>query len=126
MRLVDTSAWIEWLASTPTGEGIGLEFPEMAQCIVPTMVQFELTKWLRREVSEEVVHAFLAYSQDCVVTPLSTAIALRAAELSHHYKLASADAIIYASALYQNADLLTCDHHFEGLPDVIYIMKTKV
>ncbi len=34
--------------------------------------------------------------------------------------VATADAIIYATAQESNAELLTCDAHFEGLPGVIY------
>jgi len=125
MRLVDSSAWIEWLLLTPTGERIGPEFPEMSDQLVPTLVEFELVKWLRREASEVAVHAFLAYSQECVVVPLTTEIALKAAELAVEYKLATADAIIYATAFEHGADVLTCDRHFEGLEGVIYIEKAE-
>lgn len=38
-------------------------------------------------------------------------------------KLATADAIVYATALGYGADLLTCDRHFEKLPDVRFIPK---
>ena len=34
-----------------------------------------------------------------------------------------ADAIIYATARAQGADLLTCDRHFEGLPGVRFFAK---
>ncbi len=36
---------------------------------------------------------------------------------------ATADAIVYATALAHGAELLTCDAHFEGLANVIYIRK---
>ncbi|HWZ48440.1 MAG TPA: PIN domain-containing protein [Herbaspirillum sp.] len=32
--------------------------------------------------------------------------------------MATADAIVYATARQQGADLLTCDAHFQGLPGV--------
>jgi hypothetical protein len=48
--VVNTSAWIEWLADTPTGRRLGKQFPEKSLCIVPTIVQLELSKWLVREV----------------------------------------------------------------------------
>lgn len=35
----------------------------------------------------------------------------------------SVDAIVYATALAYGADLLTCDAHFEGLPDVVFFRK---
>ncbi len=41
--------------------------------------------------------------------PLDTTIALLAADLHHEHKLATADAIVYATAQHRNAELLTCD-----------------
>jgi hypothetical protein len=38
--------------------------------------------------------------------------------------LATADAIVYATALQQGIDLLTCDGHFEGLHGVTLFSKT--
>jgi predicted nucleic acid-binding protein len=49
-----------------------------------------------------------------------------AAELCGRHKLATADAIVYATALEYGADLLTCDAHFAGLTGVVFIAKTKV
>ncbi len=40
-------------------------------------------------------------------------------------KLATADAILFATARAQGATLLTCDEHFEGLPGVTLIEKIK-
>ena len=118
LRVVDTSAWIEWLAGSPLGKKLGKEIPEKARCIVPTIVQLELSKWLVRELGEDQADQVIAYTQKCVVVPLDTAIALMAADLHRAHKLATADAIVYATARQQGADLLTCDRHFEGLSDV--------
>ena len=52
MRVVDTSIWIEWLIDSPLKQAIAEAFPETAQCIVPTIVQLELDKWLMREAGE--------------------------------------------------------------------------
>jgi predicted nucleic acid-binding protein len=58
----------------------------------------------------------------CHVVPLDTAIALEAAAVCRRHKLPTTDAIIYATAIHQSADLLTCDHHFAG-PNVTVIEK---
>lgn len=121
--VVDTSAWIEWLADTALGKRLGKQFPDKPQCIVPTMVQLELSKWLLREVGEDQADQVIAYTLKCVVVPLDTAIALLAADLHREYKLATADAIVYATARRQGASLLTCDAHFEGLPGVALFAK---
>ena len=44
MRVVDTSAWIEYLVGSPLGKRLAREIPEKAQCVVPTIVQLELAK----------------------------------------------------------------------------------
>ena len=125
MILVDTSAWIEWLIGSPTAEKLAEQLPEQAEWLVPTMVQLELAKWLTREVGEDKADQVIAFTQVCHVVPLDTEIALAAAESCREHKLATADAIIFATARAQGAMLLTCDAHFEGLPGVTLIEKIK-
>jgi predicted nucleic acid-binding protein len=123
-RVVDTSAWIEWLTGSALRKRLGKQFPDKPQCIVPTIVQLELSKWLVRELGEDEADQVIAYTQKCVVVPLDTAIALLAADLHREHKLATADAIVYATARHAGAALLTCDSHFENLPDVAFFPKS--
>lgn len=125
MLLVDTSAWIEWLIGSPTGEKVAGRLPEQADWLVPTMVQLELAKWLAREVGEEKADQVIAFTQVCQVVPLDTEIALAAAEACREHRLATADAIVFATARARGATLLTCDTHFDGLPGVTLIEKIK-
>lgn len=121
--VVDTSAWVEWLVDGPLRRPLITLMPPRERCVVPTMVQLELCKWLLRERGEDEADAVMAYTQKCQVWPLDTATALRAAELHREHKLATADAIVYASALLAGAQLLTCDAHFKGLPQVKWVQK---
>lgn len=125
MLLVDTSAWIEWLIASPTGKVLDGKIPGREEWLVPTIVQLELAKWLTREVGENKADQVVAFTQMCFVVPLDTKIALSAAEICRKHKLATADAIVYATALEHGADLLTCDAHFEGLPSVTHVAKTS-
>ncbi|UXN59309.1 type II toxin-antitoxin system VapC family toxin [Phyllobacterium zundukense] len=125
MLVIDTSAWIEWLIFSPTGEAVGRLIPPREGWLVPTIVQLELAKWLAREVGGDKSDQVIAFTQTCVVAPLETSIALLAAELCVKHKLATADAIVYATALEYGAKLLTCDAHFEGLPEVNFVAKNK-
>ena len=125
MRLVDTSAWIEWLIDSGPGRSVAHELPERDQWLVPTIVQLELAKWLTREVGEDKADQVIAFSGTCVVAPLDTTIALSAADLCARHKLATADAIVYATALAHGADLLTCDRHFHDLPGVRLVPKSN-
>ena len=122
MRLVDTSAWIEFLAGTPTGASLAPAMPEVEDWLVPTMVQLELTKWLIR-YQADLLDPTIALSRTCIVVPMTMRIALIAAEICVKHKLATADAVIYATAQEYGADLLTCDAHFRDLPGVILVEK---
>jgi predicted nucleic acid-binding protein len=123
MILVDTSAWIEHLLDTPVGRSVDQKLPEREEWLVPTIVQLELAKWLAREVGEDAAEQVIAFTQKCVVIPLDTPIALDAAEICRSHKLATADAIVYATARAHEAMLLTCDAHFSGMDNVELIPK---
>ena len=125
MVLVDTSAWVEWLIGSPTGEALSERLPQQSDWLVPTMVQLELAKWTTREVGEDKADQVIAFTQVCQVVPLDTEIALAAADACRTHKLATADAIIFATARARGATLLTCDAHFEGLPGVDFVPKTS-
>jgi len=123
MRLVDTSAWVEWLIASPTGKAVASAIPAREDWLVPTIVQLELAKWLAREAGEDKADQVVAFTQMCQVAKLDTKTALTAAELCRQHKLATADAIVYATALEHGAELLTCDAHFDGLPGVVFVGK---
>ena len=125
MRAVDTSAWIEWLILSATGEKVRWKLPPPSEWLVPTIVQVELAKWLARNVDWKTSEAVLAYSQSCVVAELDSAIAFSAAELWRRHGLATADAIVLATARFHEADLLTSDAHFAGLDHVVYVEKVS-
>jgi predicted nucleic acid-binding protein len=98
MRLVDTSAWVEYLTGSALGIRLAGELPDRAEWLVPTIVQLALAKWLTREVGEAKAEQVIAFTETCVVAELDTDTALMAAELCARHRLATADAIIYATA----------------------------
>jgi uncharacterized protein len=123
MILVDTSAWVEYLIDSKTGRKVEKLLPPRDQWLVPTIVQLELAKWLARETDEQRTDRTLAFSQMCVIAPLTTPLAYAAATLCRFNHLATADAIVYATAQAHGAKLLTCDAHFKLLGDVILVEK---
>lgn len=125
MRLVDTSAWIEWFIDSPLVPDLARQIPDQSQCVVPTMVQHELRKWFLRERGEEIADEVIAFTELCVVVPLDTRLAVDAAGLARQHRLATADAIICATALATGAELVTCDAHFSGIPGVILLAKAR-
>lgn len=121
--VVDSSFWIEWLsAKKPWPLGVQ-KLPDRTEIILPTIVQFEVVKWLRREASEGHADSFLAFSMLCDVVALDTSLAVLAAEVSQVQKLAMADAIVYATSMQKKATLLTFDAHFSGLENAMVLDK---
>jgi predicted nucleic acid-binding protein len=126
MRVVDTSAWVEWAIGSEVGRQIVPLLPDAAQWLVPTIIQYELAKWEMR-VAADPEHALelVAFSRNCLVVPLTTALAVEAASVGRQHQLAAADSIVYATARRFDADVLTCDAHFRRLPGVIYFEKSN-
>ena len=75
------------------------------------------------EVGKQSALESVALTEQGKVIPLSTSIALLAADVARQYKLSFADAIIYAAAQNESAKLITSDDHFIDLPGVIYFKK---
>lgn len=121
--LVDTCGWIEWLTS---GKLIKLFEPYLtnpAELIIPTLVQYELYKWVSREKDANTALEVIGITESATVIPLETGLALYAAEIGKEFGLAMADAIIYATSREQNAVLITSDKHFKSLPQVKFFEK---
>jgi predicted nucleic acid-binding protein len=125
MRVVDSSAWIEWLSGSDLGRRLANEFPANDEWIVPTVIQYELKRWALRTRSDKQAAVALAFSKTLILYPLDSDLAIKAADMAAQHSLAMADAVIYATAMEAGADLLTCDAHFASLPGVVYFAKSS-
>ena len=123
MKVLDTCVWIEAALATETGKRYEHLLQNTDKLIVPTLVYYELRRWALREYGIKYADKLQAGLQAATVAPLEATIALRAADLADTHKLSAADAIIYATALKHDAQLVTCDAHFNGLPGVEYTPK---
>jgi predicted nucleic acid-binding protein len=123
MVLVDTCGWIEWLTSGALSRRYAPLFRQPQDLLVPTLVQYELYKWVCRERDEPTALEIIGVTEQGSVVPLDTSLALQAADLATAHQLATADAIIYATARQHGADLVTSDSHFRNLPGVTYLSK---
>lgn len=124
MTLVDTCGWIEWLTEGALADSFAPYMKDPSDLLVPTTVQYELYKWVKRESDETTAHDTIALADNSLIVPLNTEIALMAGDLTLSHKLAFADAVIYASARKHKTELVTSDDHFEGLSGVTYFKKS--
>ncbi|MHB1620272.1 MAG: PIN domain-containing protein [Sulfuricella sp.] len=121
--LVDTCGWIEWLTDGRLASRFEPYLSDQTSLIVPTLIQFELYKWVCRERDEATALNVIGVTEAASVIPLDTPLALQAAGLAFEHKLAMADAIILATAQRTSAQLVTSDKHFSAILGVIYFEK---
>ena len=124
MILVDSSGWIEFFTNGPLADRYARHLEKAAEVIVPTIVLFEVYKKIKRERNEETALAAVATMQNTHVLPLTEELSLLAADASLQHGLAMADAIVYASAVQENAQLITSDSDLKDLPKVVYYPKS--
>ena len=124
MIVADTCAWIEVLVGGELGRKFMPYLQDSRNLIVPTLVQAELRKWALRERDEDYANLVIAGTRvAALIEPLTESIALAAADHCVIDGLSIADAIIYATARFHNAELITSDAHFTALPGVRFVEK---
>lgn len=82
---------------------------------------YEVYKKIKRERGEESALLFAGRLNATEVVQLTESIALLAADVSLRHGLAMADAIVYATAKDQDAEVVTGDSDLKDLPGVVYV-----
>ena len=94
--------------------------------IVPTVTIYEIYKLvLSREGREVAKHRIEIISRDFQVELLTKEIAVHAAEINHNTGNPMADCIIAATALLENAHVLTDDPHFQKIKNITVMWPIK-
>ena len=123
MIVVDSSGWIEFFTGGSNARRFGRYLEKPSDLVTPTIVLYEVYKLVKRERTEEEALLAAAQIQKTRVVPLSESLALTAADLSLEHRLAMADAVVYATAQSEGAELVTGDRDLRALPGVTYIPK---
>ncbi len=116
--VIDSSGWLEYTTGDDKADLFAPYFENDAQILVPVIVLYEVRKVLLRADTKTNVQAFESEALRRIVVDIDEHIALSAATLSLAYKLAMADALIYATAQRYRARLITSDTHFNNVPGV--------
>lgn len=119
--LMDSSGWIEYFTEGPLAERYAAYFSARHDRIIPTIVLYEVYKIIKRERGEETALLISGQLSAGEVIQLTESIAYLAADMSLLHGLAMADAIVYATARDQEAQVVTGDADLKDLPGVIYI-----
>lgn len=124
MKLLDTCVWIEIVLGSPLGVQLNALLKDKQSVLVPSMVQFELRRWALREYETARADFIVLALREAMIVPTDERVAFLAADLAKIHKLNAMDALIYATALEHDAQLVTCDAHFKDLPQVDYTPKS--
>lgn len=119
--VIDSCGWISWLANDTRAPLWEPTLRRSSEIVVPTVVLYEVVRWIRREQGDTFALTAAAFLQEHEVADLDGSIALLAAELGLTHRLAMADALVYAHARVRGAELWTSDAHFAGLPGVAMV-----
>jgi len=120
MNVVDSSAWLEYLAAGPNAAFFADAIENVAELVVPTISIYEVFKRIMQQRSENEALQVVAVMQQGRVSEMDSTVALSAARISIDYQLPMADSVMLATARLNKATFWTQDAHFEGLPDVRY------
>ena len=125
MILIDSYGWIEYFTEGALADSYApyVEKVDDENYITPTIVVYEVYRKIKNLQGEQkALEAFSQISRTRIVE-LTSAISLKAADVSINLKLGTADAIILATAQECNAEIVTSDKHLKDLDRVKFINK---
>ncbi len=123
--VVDSCGWIEYLTDGPLAQYYAGVLEGDEPVAVPTLVLYEVYKFVKRVSGEERAMVAAAHLCTCTLVPLDEALALEAADAALAHGLAMADATVYATACRLGAELITSDKDLKGLPGVRFIEAAR-
>ena len=126
MNLVDSSAWLEYLADGPGADAFETAITRTQELLVPVICIYEVFKRVLQQRDEASGLRAVALMQQGQVVNLDSDIALRAAKRSLEDKLPMADAIILATAQIYDAVIWTQDSDFKDMKGVKYFPKSTM
>jgi len=117
--LVDSSGWLEYLTEDSKASAFAPYLENENAVVVPALVIYEVYRNLAKQRGRALADRFVSHVMHRRIVPMDETIALAAANASLDHRLTGADAIVYATARVHQAQLVTANTHFRGLPGVI-------
>ena len=123
MISIDSSGWIERFGGGPKAAKYNRIIDEVGQeeIVTSVLVLYEVYRRVKEVKGEETALEAIAVLSQTNVIPLDQTMSLEAADYSLDHGLHMSDAIIYATARRQDAELYTSDEDLKGLKGVTYL-----
>ncbi len=121
--LIDSWAWVEFFAGSKMGETVkDYVMDEEQEIIISTINLAEIYRIaLDRFDEQSAEKRRRAMISRCYLIPVDEEIAIKGARFRQERDFGLGDALIYATAVREGAKVLTGDHHFKGLKDVVFL-----
>lgn len=119
MKLLDSSAWVEYFKGTPIGSNVKKILQEGAATSAISLT--EIAKWVQ-ENEGDVAFAIKQMKQNTIIIPLEEPILVESGKQyvclrKIQKSIGMIDVIIYITALIHGLSLVTTDNDFRGLPE---------
>ena len=124
MFIVDSCGWLEWFTDSKLAASYEKYLVDQSKILMPSIILYEVYKILKRETGEDKALLATGYMKNSKIIPFDDTLALAAADVALQERLAMADAIIIATARFNNCQVITSDIDLKDQPCVTYIPKT--
>jgi uncharacterized protein with PIN domain len=125
MNVVDSSAWLAYLADERNAEFFAEAIEDTDLLIVPVTCIYEVFKVIHRERGDDDALQALSAMRQGTVVDLDADLAVEAALIGLEEQLPLADSVVYAVARRHQATVWTQDEHFAGKANVRFRPKGK-
>ena len=125
MNVVDSSAWLEYLANGANAGYFAPAIEAVDQLLVPAIVIYEVFRRVLQQRGEDAALQAVALLHQGEIVAVDSALALYGARLGAEHKLPLADSLVYATGRLRNAIVWTQDADLAELPEVRYRAKRR-
>jgi len=123
MTVVDASGWLEYLADGPLAAQYEKYLAKPEAIITPSIALSEVYQKVKKAKGAEVALSVAAQMEKTRIIALDEEIALLAGDLTLAHSLALSEAIAYATALREEAQLITANPHLKGLDQITFLQQ---
>ncbi len=123
MNIIDSSGWLEFFLEGQNAENFAPVIYDRQKLLVSVISIYEVHRFTAKKLDMKTLAQTMNLMHQGIIADTNSDIAIAASEYSAKYKLALADALIYATARHYDATLWTQDADHKDLPNVKYFPK---